>query len=246
MTAQWKAAEKVPATLERFGLGAEPVWSESDRVWYAKSGSQWMQHPGVSGPASAPNLVPPVNRAPNRVTRVSTTPHGRQVVLTPMTQLLPRYYAEEEGLGALPDPLSTATYDLAQYLNTNGCSQAVLSQVSSFQQAFNDAGYTPQIQVDGQYGPCTQTALQTALDAGGAGGLAPASCFSGTCSNGQYVAPQTPGTPGGGGGTTPTVNPSPVSTNPSPLLVGAVAVAVGVVGYAGYRYYKRRKSHKKS
>lgn len=43
----WTVAKQTPTLLERFGLGAEPIWSEGDRAWYAKSGDTWMTHPGL-------------------------------------------------------------------------------------------------------------------------------------------------------------------------------------------------------
>ena len=128
------------------------------------------------------------------------------------------------GGGTSQITLAQAAQNLVSAL-AGGCSQSFIPACSTFQSAWNASGGSP-LAVDGNYGPCTMAALNSAL--GGSG--APASCFPGTCSGGNYVAPQ-------GGGT----NPVPVPTSPvapnwksrkSAFLLTAMGGSVGSAGGA--------------
>jgi len=68
------------------------------------------------------------------------------------------------GLGDLNDSnLQSAANTLFSDVSSNGCQQTADDSVSSFQQAWNDAGMTPQLTVDGLYGANTANALGQVL-----------------------------------------------------------------------------------
>jgi hypothetical protein len=123
-------------------------------------------------------------------------------------------------------------------------------EISAFQTAYNAQAPSvnqPTIQVDGEYGPCTQVALQNVLNAavpaGGQGPTqtAPNTTFPGQCQNGTYVAPpgvaNTQPTTTAPAATTPvaaaSVAPSSGSSGTLWLVLGGlVVVGAGVAGIA--------------
>lgn len=122
----------------------------------------------------------------------------------------------------------------------------VNSAVSSFQSLYNSNGGSPSIATDGEYGPCTVSAVQAVLNtavSGGSGAAqqAPASAYAGTCSNGAYVAPasgsNTSGMPVQSG------QPSPMNTT-GMLMWGAVGGAGGgLLGYFISHAFRGKKMH---
>lgn len=124
--------------------------------------------------------------------------------------------------------LVAAAQAVVNRINSGGCSQNAIAEVSAFQTAYNAEGSVA-LSVDGKYGPDTQAAVQRVLDVS-SGGTAPANCF-----------------PGGGGGTVTPSNPLivPVTvtgstkTNWTPWIIGGAAV--GGAGIIGYAYWKRHK-----
>lgn len=240
----WTAVtiEEVPPTLQRFGLGREPVWSDADRVWYAKSGDQWMRHPGMGACGSYSTTCVGCGRVhtlPDEEVRRIANRHLLHRGINP--RVLQHHGVGAEGLGDLSNSpaLDAAASALGDALQTNGATTSTMGGVcSAFQSAYNAAGGSPQIQVDDYYGPCTQAALQAYYNAAVSGGSgpaqqAPASAFGGTCNNGTYTAPAGGGG-GGGGGSAVTPAGGSTTTNPytKPILIGAGVVAAGLVGYA--------------
>lgn len=143
------------------------------------------------------------------------------------------------GLGDLTDSgLQSLAQTLQSYLTTNGSVTTSFSQCSDFQTAYNgqaSSANVATIAVDGQYGPCTQQALQNVWNTAVSGGSGPAqqapqTGFGGTCDNGSYVAPAA--------GTTSlptevvTASP-PGSFNPAiAVLIGAGVFGAGLVSWA--------------
>lgn len=69
------------------------------------------------------------------------------------------------GAGTLTSSLDTAAHNLYTALATGQVTRASMPVVSEFQSAYNAAGFTPAIKVDGEYGTKeTAPALQTALN----------------------------------------------------------------------------------
>jgi hypothetical protein len=119
---------------------------------------------------------------------------------------------------------------LATRLNTGGgCSTSSISECVDFQTAWNAAGGTPSLVVDGLYGANAASALNDAL------------------LNGTNQPPQatpaacpypTPGTPVPAPGVTPTPAPASTSTtNWTPWIIGGAVAAVAVGGL--YMYKKK-------
>ncbi len=128
------------------------------------------------------------------------------------------------GVGALniTDPtLGDTASALAQSLDTAGCQPTFQQNVADFQSAYNNAGGSPTLKVDGLYGDKTAGALQTAVN-----GPVVAGCV------GQAVS-------GGGGGgavvpsTAPVVSQSVGGTDLLPLALAGIAGA-GLIGWAIY------------
>jgi hypothetical protein len=155
------------------------------------------------------------------------------------------------GVGAAPvgmgdvntsDPtLIAAGVALAQDLVARGCQQTAQPTVTAFQNAYNAAGGTPALVVDGLYGGNTAGALQTSADPGGQ----MLAAFNGGAVTPGCVLPA-----GSGGGTTPApavvVTPaSPTQTvtvggsSLLPLAIAGVAGA-GLIGWAIYAKKARR------
>jgi hypothetical protein len=142
------------------------------------------------------------------------------------------------GLGDLTDSaLQTAAQTLQTYLTTNGAVTTSFQECLDFQNAYNSAGGSPQIQTDGEYGPCCQQALQNVWNAAVSGGSgaaqqAPQTGFAGTCSNGTYVAPAA-------GSNTQNLPTEVVTASPpgtigagTAILIGAGVFAAGLVSWA--------------
>lgn len=159
-----------------------------------------------------------------------------------------------EGLGAvdLANPSNLPIIDAANavidYLNSNGCTQASIPAVATFQTQYNATGQPGQLTVDGQYGGNTQAALQNIInqataDAGaGPAQSAPANCFG-------MAVPARPALdpPLAGGSsttiTTTTTDTTSTSTMPTwaPWLVGGAVVAgAGLIGYTIWKKKHRR------
>lgn len=81
----------------------------------------------------------------------------------------------------IADPLTSAANALLAYLQQNPAPAVPFGACRVFQVAWNNSGRSPAIQIDGEYGPCSQWALSVVL------GHAPAQAFGGSCVNGQYV-----------------------------------------------------------
>lgn len=159
------------------------------------------------------------------------------------------------GMGAahatLPNPQNrpeiNAAIDLLAYLDANGCTQASLPVVASFQTAYNASGLPGRLTVDGQYGGNTERALQNAMneaqnDAGsGPSQQATPNCFGMTVPTIPAVD-VTPVTPPPVAPATPPVAPPPSAPmNWTPLLIGgAVVVGAGGIYYAYWRKHHRR------
>jgi hypothetical protein len=136
------------------------------------------------------------------------------------------------GIGAVTDTaLQAATGALLQSLKTNGCQTTSDPTVATFQNAWNAAGAGTALAVDGLYGPNTQAAFQSALDAGvnQPPETAPAEC----------VLPTTVVT---GSATAVTTLPGAVSPKSYtiPILVGVGLLGAGIVGYAVYKKQHRK------
>lgn len=168
-------------------------------------------------------------------------------------------WAAEDGessmIGAITDSnVVSAAQTLQDYLTTNGAKQGTNGGVcSAFQSAWNSGGGTPQLtQVDDEYGPCTQAALQAVWDSVMAGGnagpgqQAPQNAYPGHCSNGTYVAPHGGGgqiTPSGGGSSSSALANFTVFGLPtwaSWLLVGTAVVAAGYIVWSLMKHPKIR------
>jgi hypothetical protein len=153
--------------------------------------------------------------------------------------------------------LSDATLNgYAQQIVASPPGQGAITAVNLFQQSYNANGGSPQIQVDGEYGPCTAYALQTVLDANG-GGTAPNSAYPGTCVNGLYVAPgggtpsPAPGggvspAPGGGGAITPSSSSSSATVTYAGIPVWAwwLFGGIAVLGLGVAVFHKKGPLHK--
>jgi hypothetical protein len=140
---------------------------------------------------------------------------------------------------AAANSVQNAADAVNSYFQSNPCTQASLAVVSAFQQEWNSPSDgsspgSPQIAVDGQFGPCTAQAMVAAY------GSAPASCFPGTCQGGQYVAPANPNP----------APPAPVPPAPAATTGGMptwlrwlliVLVAGGVVAASVWLYRKYGK-----
>ena len=128
--------------------------------------------------------------------------------------------------------LADAASALAQDLDTNGCKQSAQANVRAFQTAYNNAGGSPTLVVDGLYGANTAAALQNALNGPVVGG-----CVAAASSGGGGGGSSTPTS--GGGSTTPAVNVSTSSNSDLlPIAIAGVAAA-GLVGLAIYAKKKR-------
>lgn len=130
------------------------------------------------------------------------------------------------GLGDLTDQtLQNDAIALLDDLSSNGCSTSADASVSTFQTAYNAAGGSPALSVDGLYGNDTSAALQAVINgnsgnSGLANKTAPAGCV-------------------GAGTSTPTVTGGVASStgtmNYTPWLIGAGVVGAGVIAYAVHR-----------
>jgi hypothetical protein len=128
-----------------------------------------------------------------------------------------------------PSDLDTAANALLQRLKTGGCTTAAFAECSTFQTAWNAAGGTPSLAVDGQYGAQVAACLQGALNIGAnqPPEAAPAGCFPSTSP--QPIQQPVISKP-----------PPPVAAstkNWTPWIIGGVVVA-GVLGGA-YLYKKK-------
>lgn len=125
-----------------------------------------------------------------------------------------------------------AASTLVAYFSTHACSQNAIPQCSAFQTAYNASAIGASVTVDGKYGPLTQAALQLVLDfthgGAGAGGQAPANCFTGH----PAPAPSTNPPAGGGPSAAPTSAPTTVQTAAMSSTT-KVAIALGVVATVG-------------
>jgi hypothetical protein len=162
-------------------------------------------------------------------------------------------YTNMRTLGALDaDDVQTAAGNLLMQLQQSGASQAALAVVSTFQQLYNSEGGSPAIAVDGQYGPCTQSALQAVLNASPVNQppqAAPGSAFPGHCANGGYVAPPGSSPSPGAGPTGPSgpigpAGPSGLATTSglpawAKWLIGSLIVAS--VAFLGWSLMKSPK-----
>lgn len=134
--------------------------------------------------------------------------------------------------------LQNAAIALADDLRSNGCQAVATASVSTFQSAYNDAGNTPKLKVDGLYGKFSSAALQSVMTAGTNnsaldGQTAPAGCAS-------------QGSGGGGGGSLPPIVVTPGGTvgssgNALPWILGGLVLTAGAL--AAYTYSK--KHHRK-
>jgi hypothetical protein len=125
--------------------------------------------------------------------------------------------------------LDAAAGALLQRLQTGGCTTASFQECTDFQNAWNTAGGTPAITVDGKYGSQTQASLQGALNIGPnqPPQAAPASCFLATT-----VTPVSLPAP-----TTTTTTSTSAPKNWTPWIIGGV-IAAGALG--GLYVYKKK------
>lgn len=154
-------------------------------------------------------------------------------------------------LGDLTDPTLVPTAQAVMDLFASTApDQNTHPEVSAFQTAYNAQAPSvnqPTIQVDGQYGPCTMTALQNVLTANATAGqaaqTAPATAFPGQCQNGNYLPPPTAVVntqpPSATPAATPTTPVATASVAPSGssgtlwlVLGGLIVVGAGVAGIA--------------
>lgn len=127
--------------------------------------------------------------------------------------------------------LQVAASFLLDDLRSNGCQAVAKTSVSDFQGAFNSAGGSPALKVDGLYGAKSSGALQSVINVNEgypalAGETAPAGCVS------------------QGGGPTPlpptVVSTAGVGSSPLPYIVGAIVIAGALAAYT-YSHKKRRR-----
>jgi hypothetical protein len=152
------------------------------------------------------------------------------------------------GMGALNTSdatLASTTSTLAQDLASNGCQQSAQSDVSAFQSAYNNAGGSPTLTVDGLYGANTAGALTAVFAAGVDSPLnvsIPAGCVAAASSSSSTPAATD------SGGTSVSVDNS---TDLIPLALAGVA-GLGLIGWAiyakkkGHVLYRRRPVHRHS
>ena len=114
-------------------------------------------------------------------------------------------------------------------LSSNGCQAVSNSNVSTFQSAYNAAGGSPQLAVDGLYGANTSGALQATFAANPGATI------------GSYTAPAGCVTQGGGGSLPPVVVPSggssTVPESALPWVLGGLVLVAGA--FAAYTYSKK-------
>lgn len=132
-------------------------------------------------------------------------------------------------VGAVTSGTVVAGQALVAYFNVNPCTQSSLSVVSTFQTSWNADNPTNTLKVDGQYGPLTEGALQTALGTT----AVPPNCFGGPAQ--QPIPPAPTPSP------TPTPTPSTQASSgsgPLPYIIGTALVAGAL---AAYTYSRRKK-----
>jgi hypothetical protein len=131
--------------------------------------------------------------------------------------------------------LQNAALALYDDLRSNGCQAVATASVSSFQSAYNAAGNSPHLAVDGLYGKNSSAALQAVMTA----------ATNNSALDGQQ-APAGCVTQGGNGGGSlpPIIVPGSVpSTSGSalPWILGGLVLTAGA--FAAYTYSK--KHHRK-
>jgi hypothetical protein len=140
---------------------------------------------------------------------------------------------------------------LMSNLNSAGCQQAFSQPVSDFQSAYNAAGGTPALTVDGLYGALTQAALQQAINGlpspiGLTGATAPAGCVAAASSSAGQLNVSPTVVPGSAPSSS---SASIAGTDLVPLAIAGVAAAglIGLAIYAkkkkGFRIIHRRPVH---
>jgi hypothetical protein len=131
--------------------------------------------------------------------------------------------------------LQSAASFLLSDLKSNGCQAVAKTSVSDFQSAFNTAGGSPRLAVDGLYGPKSSAALQSVITASGganvdlAGETAPAGCVNQGGGGGPIVVPPVVVSTAGGG------------TGALPYLVGAIVIAGAFAAYTYSKKHHRRR-----
>lgn len=126
------------------------------------------------------------------------------------------------------DAVQQAGGALLQHLQSAGCSPSADPTVSAFQSAYNAAGGSPALAVDGLYGALTQAGLQAVLNAGvnQPPQAAPSGCV---------------GSAGGGGGG---VTPGPIVSASGGMSSGekiALVAGAAVLLAGGIWYVKKHK-----
>lgn len=131
----------------------------------------------------------------------------------PSTAVTPASSVVNPGVPATP--LEQAAKSLYVMLGgAKGCGDPSLPATAlAFQQAWNAAGQSPQLQTTSQYDTATASALGTALQAIGSTNTAPQAC-------GTLTAP------------TITITSSPAPNYGPAIVIGASAIAVGLVTWA--------------
>ena len=159
----------------------------------------------------------------------SRVQQGRNAITATLTALRSAGLAGlPAGVGALntSDPtLSSTSTALAQDLDSNGCQTTAQTNVSDFQTAYNGAGGSPALSVDGLYGPATQAALQNVIN-----GPVAAACVAAAGSTSPAVVSTSPSTTNSTS-TGPSQSVTVGATNLMPIAIAGVAAA-GLIGYA--------------
>lgn len=137
---------------------------------------------------------------------------------------------------ASPGTLQAGT-TLIAYFTTHACTHDSLPEVEDFQNAWNGDNPTNKLVVDGEYGPLTQGALETAMGTTNV----PANCFGGPAQPPVPIPPAVPPvivvTPPG----TPTTTTTGGSNN-LPWILGGLVLVAG--SFAAYTYSKKSKTRK--
>ena len=141
-------------------------------------------------------------------------------------------------LGAASAATIVAANGVVSYFTANACTTDPVLVVTDFQNAWNAdqrPGSSSRLTVDGQYGPLTQGALESALGTTNV----PANCFGGPAQPVPIDPPPSPGPlpplPVG-----PPATQASSGSGPLPYIIGAVVVAGAL---AAYTYSNKKKGH---
>lgn len=237
---------KTPAFFPTAGLSAVSPGSQAPVT--TPISAQHQLYPFPVGCSTCISPAPPASAFPAMGIKKRSTTARTQASFGGVPEMLAGLPYGSGQLGILGDltdaTLQTAAGNLFALFASSGTDQQVHSEVSDFQSAYNAAGGTPAIQVDGQYGPCTQQALQATVNVGPnqPPQQAPTSAFPGVCSNGTYVPPPGSPPPPPPGPPAPTPAAPAATTTSSSAMPWVIAGLVVVGGAAALAYASRKRS----